>query len=115
MQAPPGAKKSNAPLVVGIVVVLIVGAVVYFMYFKKDDSPSPTPTDDDSGTPSSTPAGQSGSDDSGTVIKKPKPKLTFTKLTKIGSNGVAYIDCDDVNLYASNNNNVYQMPIPNCS
>lgn len=113
MQAPPGAKKSNAPLVVGIVVVLIVGAVVYFMYFKKDDSPSPTPTDDDSGTLSSM-HGQSGSDDSGSVVK-PKPKLTFTKLTKIGSNGVAYIDCDDVNLYASNNNDVYQMPIPNCS
>lgn len=109
MQAPPGAKKSNAPLVVGIVVVLIVGAIVCFMSFKKDDSPSPTPTDDDSGSP-----GQSGNDDSGTVTNKPKPKLTFTKLTKIGSNGVAYIDADDVNLYASNNNNVYQMAIPNC-
>ena len=116
MQPPPGVKKnSSAPLVVGTVLVLIIGVVVYFMYFKKDDSPSPTPTDD-SGSGSGSGSGSSGgsSDNSGTAAK-PKPKLNFSKLVKIGGSGVAYIDCDDTNLYGSNNNNVYQMTIPACS
>lgn len=106
MQPPPGAKKSNAPLVVGIVVVLIIGMVVYFMYFDKDDSPSPTPTAGDPSDPASNT--RSGGD---TIVK---PKLGLSRLVKIGGKGVEYIDCDDTNLYGSNGDNAYQMAIPRC-
>ena len=109
MQPPPGAKKSNAPLVVGVVVVLIIGVAVYFMYFKGGDSPSPTPAPaaDD---PGSRTTGGDGND-SGPIVK---PKLTFSKLVKIGGGGIEYIDCDDANLYGSNKQDVYQMSIPKC-
>lgn len=90
--------------VVALVVLVGVGAVLYFKFFK--------------GKSSSSNGGTSQGSGGGGVLQTDGTSpstLNFTKLKRVGSQNVKFVAADDSYLYASSSSGiVYRMDIPSC-